>query len=228
MSEKGRVLAVIPARAGSKGLPGKNHLTLSGKPLIQWTIEAALQTSGIDQVIVSSDDEVVINLANSLGVSSHRRAASLSGDSAQASDVIADALAHHPGFQTLVYLQPTSPLRTSIHIEEALQRFNSSLKVPVISVTQVTQPPEWMYTLDADGQLVPFFLSDELRRQDTKIKYIPNGAIYIADISSLRENGHVFAKSSPQPYVMDSRTSVDIDDKFDFDLAGWIIQQSNQ
>jgi N-acylneuraminate cytidylyltransferase len=227
MSEKGRVLAVIPARAGSKGLPGKNHLVLSGKPLIQWTIEAALQTSGIDQVIVSSDDDVVINLAHSLGVSAHRRAAALSGDTAQASAVIADALARFPGFQTLVYLQPTSPLRASVHIEEALQRFNSSLKVPVISVTKVTQPPEWMYTLDADGQMVPYLLSEELRRQDTKTKYIPNGAIYIADINSLSENGYVFAKSSPQPYVMDSRTSVDIDDKFDFDLAEWIIEQFN-
>jgi len=227
MSEIGRVLAVIPARAGSKGLPGKNHLTLSGKPLIQWTIEAALQTSGIDQVVVSSDDEVVINLAESLGVSVHRREAALSDDTAQASAVIADALGHFPGFQTLVYLQPTSPLRASIHIEEALQRFNASLKVPVISVTKVTQPPEWMYTLDADGQMIPYILSEELRRQDTKIKYIPNGAIYIADINLLSENGYVFANSSPQPYVMDSRTSVDIDDKFDFDLAEWIIKQSN-
>jgi CMP-N-acetylneuraminic acid synthetase len=227
MSEKGRVLAVIPARAGSKGLPGKNHLALSGKPLIQWTIEAALQTSGIDQVIVSSDDDVVINLAESLGVSAHQRADALSGDTAQASAVIADALAHFPGFQTLVYLQPTSPLRASVHIEEALQRFNSSLKVPVISVTKVTQPPEWMYTLDAHGQMVPYLSSEELRRQDTKIKYIPNGAIYVADINSLSENGYVFAKSSPQPYVMDSRTSVDIDDKFDFDLAEWIIEKSN-
>jgi N-acylneuraminate cytidylyltransferase len=227
MSEKGRVLAVIPARAGSKGLPGKNHLALSGKPLIQWTIEAALQTSGIDQVIVSSDDDVVINLAESLGVSAHRREAALSDDTAQASAVIADALAHFPGYQTLVYLQPTSPLRASIHIEEALQRFNSSFKVPVISVTRVTQPPEWMYTLDADGQLVPYILSEELRRQETKIKYIPNGAIYIADINSLSENGFVFAKSSPQPYIMDSRTSVDIDDKFDFDLAEWIIEQTS-
>ncbi len=227
MSEKGRVLAVIPARAGSKGLPGKNHLTLTGKPLIQWTIEAALQSSGIDQVIVSSDDEVVINLSDSLGVSAHRRAAALSGDRAQASAVIADALAHFPGFQTLVYLQPTSPLRTSIHIEEALHKFNLGSKVPVISVTKVTQPPEWMYTLDADGQMIPYILSEELRRQDTKLKYIPNGAIYIADINSLSENGYIFTKSSPQPYVMDSRTSVDIDDKFDFDLAEWIIGQSN-
>lgn len=227
MSEKGRVLAVIPARAGSKGLPGKNHLTLTGKPLIQWTIEAALQSSGIDQVIVSSDDEVVINLSDSLGVSAHRRAAALSGDRAQASAVIADALAHFPGFQTLVYLQPTSPLRTSIHIEEALHKFNLGSKVPVISVTKVTQPPEWMYTLDADGQMIPYILSEELRRQDTKLKYIPNGAIYIADINSFSENGYIFTKTSPQPYVMDSRTSVDIDDKFDFDLAEWIIGQSN-
>jgi CMP-N-acetylneuraminic acid synthetase len=75
--------------------------------------------------------------------------------------------------------------------------------------------------------MIPYILSEELRRQDTKIKYIPNGAIYIADINLLSENGYVFANSSPQPYVMDSRTSVDIDDKFDFDLAEWIIKQSN-
>lgn len=226
MAETSKVLAVIPARAGSKGLPGKNLLVFSGKPLIQWTIEAALQVSGIDQVVVTSDDEAIINLSESMGVFARRRAAALSGDTAQASSVIADALAGFPGFQTLIYLQPTSPLRTSIHIREALDQFNANMKVPLISVTEVTQPPEWMYTLNAEGLMVPYIPSEELRRQDTKTKYIPNGAIYIADIKSLSESNFIFAKSNPQPFVMDSNSSVDIDDKFDFDLAEWIIQQS--
>lgn len=227
MSEKDRVLAVIPARAGSKGLPGKNLLSLCGKPLIQWTIEAALGTPQIDQVIVTSDDDMAIRLAESLGISAHRRAAELSSDHAQASGVIADALTHFPGFQTLVYLQPTSPLRTSFHIGEALNRFDSNLKLPVISVTQVTEPPEWMYTLDSEDKMVPYIPSEELRRQDTKVKYIPNGAIYISDVTSLRESEYIFAKSNSLPYVMDAKSSVDIDDRFDFELAEWIIQQYN-
>jgi N-acylneuraminate cytidylyltransferase len=158
MSEKGRVLAVIPARAGSKGLPGKNHLVLSGKPLIQWTIEAALQTSGIDQVIVSSDDDVVINLADSLGVSAHRRAAALSGDTAQASAVIADALAHFPGFQTLVYLQPTSPLRASVHIEEALQRFFDDYQVTQVPLTVESHPK---YIVDNQEKFKDFIFKND-------------------------------------------------------------------
>lgn len=225
MSEKGRVLAVIPARAGSKGLPGKNLLSLCGKPLIQWTIEAALGTPQIDHVIVTTDDDEVIRIAESLGVEAHRRVAELSSDHAQASGVIADALSHFPDFQTLVYLQPTSPLRTSVHIGEALNRFDSNLKLPVISVTKVTEPPEWMYTLDSEDKMIPYIPSEEMRRQDTKIKYIPNGAIYISDVTSLREREYVFAKSNSVPYVMDAKSSVDIDDRFDFELAEWIIRQ---
>lgn len=225
MLEARKVLAVIPARAGSKGLPGKNYLPLSGKPLIQWTIEAAFEVQGIDQVVVTSDDKLVLELAESLQVIAYRRSARLSGDFVQASDVIADVVTAFPGFQTLVYLQPTSPLRGRKHIVEALEKFNNGLKAPVISVVEVSQPPEWMFTLDRVGQLVPYIPSDEIRRQDTQLKYIPNGAIYIGDIDSLSRDGYVFSKSNASPYVMDTKTSIDIDDQFDFDLAEWVLKR---
>ena len=220
-----KVLAVIPARAGSKGLPGKNFLNLCGKPLIQWTIDAVLQVQGIDQVVVTSDDELVLELARSLEITAHNRSPELSGDFSQASDVIADVIATFPGYQTLLYLQPTSPLRGKSHIIEALGKFRTDTRIPVISVVEVTQPPEWMYTLNEEGRLQPFLHSGETRRQDTNLKYIPNGAIYIADIDLLREDGYVFSKSKSLPYLMDLKTSIDIDDKFDFELAEWIIQK---
>lgn len=225
MSDMGRVLAVIPARAGSKGLPGKNFLSLCGKPLIQWTIEAALEAPGIDHVVVTSDDELVLELAGSLGITAYRRPAELCGDSSKASDVIADVIAAFPGHQTLLYLQPTSPLRAWTHISEALEKFNTGLKIPIISVVEVTQPPEWMLTLNEQGRLESYLPSDELRRQDTQLKYIPNGAIYIAHIDSLRINDFVFSKSNSLPYIMDSKTSIDIDNKFDFELAEWIMKR---
>ena len=220
-----KVLAVIPARAGSKGLPGKNYLSLAGKPLIQWTIEAALETRGIDHVVVSSDDESVLDLAKSLGVTPHKRPAELCGDLSQASEVIADVVSVFPGYQTLIYLQPTSPLRRGSHISEALERFNTGLKIPVISVVEVTQPPEWMFTLNEEGRLEPYLPADEMRRQDTQLKFIPNGAIYIAHIDSLKNDGFVFSKSNSLPFLMNSKTSIDIDDKFDFEIAEWIIKK---
>jgi CMP-N,N'-diacetyllegionaminic acid synthase len=225
MSDMTKVLAVIPARAGSKGLPGKNFLSLRGKPLIQWTIEAALETPGVDHVVVSSDDELVLALAQSLGVTAYRRSAELCGDFSQASEVIADVVSAFPGYKTLIYLQPTSPLRRGSHISEALEIYNSGSKIPVISVVEVTQPPEWMFTLNEQGRLELYLSTDELRRQDTQLKFIPNGAIYIAHIDYLKNDGFVFSKSNSLPFVMDSKTSVDIDDKFDFELAEWIINK---
>jgi CMP-N,N'-diacetyllegionaminic acid synthase len=225
MSKMDKVLAVIPARAGSKGLPGKNFLSLSGKPLIQWTIEAALETPGIDHVVVTSDDELVLELAKSLRVTAYRRSSELCGDFSQASDVIEDVVSAFPEYQTIIYLQPTSPLRRGSHISEALEKFNTGLKIPVISVVEVTQPPEWMFTLNLQGRLESYLPADEIRRQDTQLKFIPNGAIYIAHIDSLKSDGFVFSKSNSLPFIMDSKTSVDIDDKFDFELAEWIIKK---
>lgn len=228
MSEKGRVLAIIPARAGSKGLPGKNLLAFNGKPLIQWTIEAALGAPEIDEVVVTSDDDLMLNIAASLNATAHKRAAHLSSDSAQASEVIENILTSFSGFQTMVYLQPTSPLRRSSHIIEALRIFESDIRVPVVSVVEVSQPPEWMYTVNLDGRMIPYIPSEELRRQDTKRKFIPNGAIYVSGIDTLRAEGYVFSRSNPRPYEMNSQESIDIDDQFDFDLAEWILQKTIQ
>jgi CMP-N,N'-diacetyllegionaminic acid synthase len=219
-----KVLAVIPARAGSKGLPGKNFLTFCGKPLIQWTIEAALEVKEISLVVVTSDDEQILELARSLGITAHRRSPALSRDLSQASDVIADVIASFPGYENLIYLQPTSPLRRQLHITEALKKFNLGLQIPVISVVEVTQPPEWMFTLTKEGRLESYLASEEMRRQDTQTRYIPNGAIYISSIESLRNEQFVFSKTNSLPYVMDAKTSIDIDDKFDFELAEWIMK----
>jgi CMP-N-acetylneuraminic acid synthetase len=218
-----KVLAVIPARAGSKGLPGKNFLTFCGKPLIQWTLEAAIEVQEISLVVVTSDDERVLELARSLGITAHRRSPELSGDLSQASDVIADVIATFPGYENLIYLQPTSPLRGQVHITEALKKFNLGSQIPVISVVEVTQPPEWMFTLNIEGRLESYLASEEMRRQDTQLRYIPNGAIYISSIESLRNNQFVFSKTNSLPYVMDAKTSIDIDNKFDFELAAWIM-----
>jgi CMP-N-acetylneuraminic acid synthetase len=227
IKDMNKVLAIIPARAGSKGLPGKNLRSFNGKPLIQWTIEAALKVQGISQVTVTSDDESILNLARNIGATAHKRSEYLSTDLSQASEVIEDAVRHFPDFTTLIYLQPTSPLRKSFHIENALNMYDTKIRIPIVSVSEVTQPPEWMYTLGLGGRLFNYLDSTEIRRQDAEQKYIPNGAIYIADVNFLREDGFVFSKSNPLPYIMDFKSSIDIDNQMDFDLAEWITKNSD-
>lgn len=226
MNNKSKTLAIIPARAGSKGLPGKNTLLFHGKPLVQWTIEAAIESEAFAQVVLTTDDNLALEIADSLGAVGHRRTPNLSGDHTKASEVIEDVVNSFPGHDSLVYLQPTSPLRKAKHILQALEKFDCGNKVPVVSVTEVTQPPEWMLVENDENFLVPYLDAGEVRRQDTKTKFIPNGAIYIADIDSLIREDYVFSTKKIIPYVMNAVDSIDIDDQTDFDFANWIATKS--
>jgi CMP-N,N'-diacetyllegionaminic acid synthase len=162
----------------------------------------------------------MLNIATSLNATAHKWVAHLSSDSAQASEVIENTLTSFSGFQTIVYLQPTSPPRRSSHVIEALRIFDSDIRAPVVSVVEVSQPPEWMYTVNLDGRMIPYIPSEELRRQDTKRKFIPNGAIYISGIDTLREESYVFLDQT--------QDHIDIDDRFDFELVEWILQTTIQ
>lgn len=221
------VLGLIPARAGSKELPGKNYRSLLGKPLIQWTIEAALDSIQVDDVVVSSDDKRILHLALEFGVNVHKRPSMLSGDSVRASEVIEDVLSTFSSHQTLVLLQPTSPLRTGSHISEAIQLFYEDRQFPVVSVMEVSQHPEWIYCLNSNKRLISYMSSPEQRRQDTEKRFIPNGAIYIADTTFLRERKFSFSGFELTPYLMDQQTSIDIDNIFDFELAEWVMSKTN-
>lgn len=213
-----RVLAVIPARGGSKGLPGKNILPVEGKPLIGYTIDAAHSSGAIDRTILSSDDQTIMAAAQALGCDvPFCRPDALATDTATTVDVILHALDALPGYDVVMVLQPTSPLRTSSDIDEACRIFSDSGAPACVSVSPVEQSPYWMYTIGDDDRLRPVVPNRPAttRRQDLPTAYAPNGAIYIADVAWFREQ-RAFITEQTVPYVMPLARSVDIDNADDF------------
>lgn len=210
-------LAIIPARGGSKRIPGKNLVELNGKPLIQWTIEATKQCDLIDEVVVSSDDEKILELADSVGCRTLRRPADLSEDLSSRASVIRHAVEviaeQGLTYDYLIYLQPTSPLRNAKEIERAIRFLHHRQADAVISVCELDHPLQWSGTLPEDRNMQTFLdkIDVQTRSQDLEKYYRLNGAIYICDIKSFLEEGCVFLKENVYAFVMDRKDSVDID-----------------
>ncbi len=214
------VLALIPARGGSKGLPGKNILPVQGRPLLAWTVDAARGARCIDRVVLSSDDDAIITAALALGCEvPFRRPAPLASDTASSIDVVLHALDMLPGHDVVVLLQPTSPLRTSTDIESACERFAASGAPACVSVSISAQSPYWMFRLGDNQTLVPLIESPPgaTRRQDLPPVYALNGAIYVADAVWLRQS-RSFLSSDTVACVMPAERSIDIDTAADFEL----------
>jgi len=226
-----KVLAIIPARGGSKGLPRKNILPLGDMPLIAWSIKAAKDSNYVDRVILSSDDDEISSVAASYGCDvPFKRPDLLADDKATSVDVVSHAIENcGDNYDIVILLQPTSPFRTSENIDSALEKFISSSAKSVVSVTESDKSPEWMYWLnESDSCLDPITpkLEQATRRQDTKAAYVLNGAIYIMDKKHFLET-HAFVDLSTVAYVMDSKLSIDIDTKFDFEIAKLVLQNEN-
>ena len=219
-------LAIIPARGGSKRLPRKNILNLAGKPLIAWTIEAALQSKYIDKVLVTSDDEEILKVSNSYGASTIKRPMHLSQDNSTSFEAINHAIENTEEFDYIVLLQPTSPLRTSGHIDEAIQLLESKSADAIVSVTETEHSPLWANTLPEDDSMTGF-LSDNLlntRSQDLETYYRLNGAIYICKANKLLEASSFFIKENIYAYKMSQASSVDIDTELDFKWAVFLYE----
>jgi N-acylneuraminate cytidylyltransferase len=213
-----KVLAVIPARGGSKGLPGKNILPVRGRPLLAWTTDVALAARAIDRVVVSSDADAILAAARSCGVQPLRRPAELATDTATTIEVVLHALDACPGYDVVVVLQPTSPLRTAADIELALERLMASGAPACVSVCEAEQSPYWMYRLGADEKLIPVVDAsvEATRRQELPAVYVLNGAIYIADAAWLRAK-RAFVTTDTVAHVMPAERSLDIDTARDFE-----------
>lgn len=220
-----QVLALIPARSGSKGLPGKNLRLIGGHPLVAWTIQAAMNSKFVDQVIVSSDSHEVLAQALQVGAIALERPRELATDSSLASEVIRHALESRRDCDIFAYLQPTSPLRTSVHIDEALTVLTETHAQGVVSVYQSRTPPELMYRVNADGRLTSVISRREFRRQEIPQTYVANGAIYAARVSALTRADYHFNSISAVPYIMSESDSVDIDDLDDFVIAERVLSQ---
>ena len=220
MLDNKRILAVIPARAGSKRLPNKNILNFHGQPLIAYTIAAANKSDYIDTVVVSSDSDQILNISNNMGVCSHKRPNSLAEDTSTSIDVAIDVLDSFPNYDVLIWLQPTSPLRSYIQIDESLRLFTNKSAQSVISVCETTHSPFWVNTLTETGKLTNFFNANiaNIRSQDLKVFHQLNGAIYISDIQALRLK-KAFLECDSYAYVMSKETSIDIDTALDFKIA---------
>ena len=212
-------LAIIPARGGSKGIPKKNIVPLGGKPMIAYSIEAALQSKYIDHTIVSTDDEKIAQISSNYGANVIMRPPELAKDTSVTIDVLLHVIkALETEYDFLVLLQPTSPLRLSKHIDEAIELFQSNGNKSLVSVSLVNDHPLLIRTVDDTGKLNKLFSKNStVRRQDMPKYYRINGAIYINKIS------HIHAKTSlndnQTAYIMPQEFSVDIDEPIDLFIA---------
>ncbi len=224
----GRVLAVIPARGGSKEVPGKNIRDSGGKPLIAWTIEAARASARIDRAVFSSDDGEIIRVARQHGADvPFVREARLADDRAPMQDVVLDALARCPGYEWVVLLQPTSPLRTAADIDGAIDRCVAMKAPSCVTVCEARESPFWMYKLTADARLEPLMGSEAPgQRQDLPPAYLLNGAVYVARVEWLRRERN-FVTAETVAYVMPASRSLDIDTEADFHLLQFLLESQD-
>jgi CMP-N,N'-diacetyllegionaminic acid synthase len=221
-----KVIAIIPARGGSKGLPGKNIVRVGGKPLLVWTIEAARRARHIDRLILSSDDEAIIAVGREFGCDvPFKRDARLAADDSPTMDVVLDALQRCPGYDWVVLLQPTSPLRSAEDIDGILERCTAAKAPACVSVCEAEQSPYWMYTLAVGGRLAPLLPSTATRRQDLPRVYVLNGAAYVADIAWLAST-RSFLTPETVAYEMPIERSLVIDTEADLATAQTYLRAS--
>lgn len=210
-----RVLAVIPARGGSKGVPGKNIQPVGGRPLIAWTVAAAKASRYVDRVILSSDDPDIMDAARAAGCEApFVRPDALATDEADSVDVVLDALERVPGYDIVVLLQPTSPLRVTEDIDGALDRMIEGGASSCVSVSEASDHPWLTFSQDEAGALRAFCNPGDgvsLRRQDLPPAYVLNGAIYAVDVARLRATRRFLEPGLTAAWVMPAERSLDID-----------------
>ena len=226
-----KVLAIIPARANSKGVPGKNIRDLAGKPLLAYSIETALQSKVFDEVMVSTEDSKYKAIAERYGTNvPFLRSDKNASDQAATDDVIAEVLEKYKTlgreFDAFCILQPTSPLRSAQDIKDAFKLFNQKSQTAVISVCEVEHPISWCGALGEEGSLNGFIKrGGSHQRQGEEIGYRINGAIYFVSVQTSHKDKFLYRDGS-YAYIMPKERSVDIDTEMDFKFADFLMQQN--
>ncbi|GAI03486.1 unnamed protein product [marine sediment metagenome] len=229
MRKNQKVVAIIPARGGSKGVPRKNIRDLAGKPLIAYTIEAAKKSGYVDRLIVSTDDEEIATISKSYGVEvPFMRPAELATDEAPTLSVIQHAVKfleiEGSKIDIVIILQPTSPLRGGARIDEAVKKLVGTGADSVVTVCKVKHHPFWSYTAKGD-RLYPF--SEEginvSRHQDLPEVYALNGAVYVVRRDVLFDQNSLFGRDT-RAIIMPYEESVDIDDYFDLFVVEMVLK----
>lgn len=231
MYKKKKILALIPARGGSKRLPRKNVKPLAGKPLIAWTIERARQSRYIDRIIVSTEDRHIAAVSRKFGAEvPFMRPKKLAGDTANGMDVVFHSIAwmetNSDRFDLILLLQPTSPLRTADDIDAAIELLFSKKAKAVVSICESEHHPYWANTIPESGSMKGF-IEPEIKnknRQELPVFYRLNGALYIAYINYLSSNKS-FLGDETFAYVMPPERSVDIDTHLDFIIADALLDK---
>jgi CMP-N-acetylneuraminic acid synthetase len=224
-----KILAVIPARGGSKGVPRKNIRELAGKPLIAWTIESAKKSKYIDRLILSSEDAEIIEVAKSYGCEvPFVRPIELAQDGAPGIEVVLDAVQRCPGYTHVLLLQPTSPFRTHKHIDAFIEDFNQKKINCSVSVTTPDKHPMWTFSMTEKSVLSPFF-KDTIpsNRQSLPTAYVLNGALYMSDINWLRKNKS-FMSSETNGFYMSPESALDIDTELDFEICEYLMEKKQK
>ncbi|MFV8326000.1 cytidylyltransferase domain-containing protein [Flavobacterium sp. ZS1P14] len=231
-----RVLGLIPARGGSKGIPGKNIKYLGGKPLIGYTSEIALQSHYLSEVILSSDDDSIIAIAKELGISvPFVRPDALAQDATPSIDVILHALewyqAHTVLFDAVCLLQVTSPFRTVEFLNAAIEKFIKSDCDSLISVRQIPHEynPHWAFEVNAEGNLKIATGEEQIisRRQELPVSYHRDGSIYITKTGVLLHDHSLYGKTTAF-IESDSESYVNIDTVADWDIAEEMIRKNKK
>ncbi|HSI10806.1 MAG TPA: acylneuraminate cytidylyltransferase family protein [Chthoniobacter sp.] len=224
-----KVQALIPARGGSKSIPRKNIVPVGGKPLIAWTIEAALSSKLLDRVCVSTDDEEIAAVARQYGAEvPFMRPAELASDEAGSLGVALHALdwmaAHDGEPDYLLLLQPTSPLRTTADIDGAIRLAEEHAASAVLGVCEASPHPWLARQISPEGVLGDFFpLKDKpRRRQDYPPAYMINGAVYLNLVTSLRA-ARTFQPPDARAYIMPAERSLDIDTPLELRLVDLLL-----
>ena len=223
-----KVLYLITARGGSKGIPHKNIKLLNGKPLILYSVDVARKLADDKDVCVSTDDKEIIKIIEDTGLKvPFVRPAELATDTATSNDVILHALKFYEEkgifYDVVVLLQPTSPLRTVNHVKEALALYSTEIDM-VVSV----KPSSAAYVMckeNEDGFLCPVVNSGVTRRQDMPTFYEYNGAIYVINVKAIKEKG-LSGFTKKRKYVMDPESSWDIDTELDLKICSFFLEEN--
>lgn len=229
MSNRCRILGVVPARGGSKGIPGKNIKLLNGQPLLAYTVAAAQASDVIDDLVVSTDSEEIASVARSLGIPvPWLRPVDLARDDSPSNAAVIHALdewakSHGGDPDWVVLLQPTSPFRRGHHIRTALSELVAGRADSAVGVVRVKHHPAWSFTKQEDGTLRPVLASVAVtRRQDLQEVLGLNGALYAFPPSRLRKEGKTMGDRC-MPLVMSALESLDIDTMEDWSLCQAIL-----
>ena len=219
-------IALIPARGGSKGIFRKNIKLFNSKPLIYWTIKTAIESDYVDRVIVSTEDEEIADISRSFSAEvPFKRPSELAEDATKGIETVLHALDNLSDVKNVLLLQPTSPLRKTIHIKEIFEIRSKYKSDSAVSITPARKNIDLYFNIDTKNRITPYSYDLKfLPRQEYPNSYILNGALYLSTAESILKKKS-FISSSTIGYIMPEEYSIDIDNQLDWDMAEFLMSK---